>query len=313
MVEKIFLLSVASPESVTLKRYNKNGGGDGMPVVYLDVLIVVNWVIDTLLLSAVARVLHLPAKRWRVVTAGLIGALGGALLFLITWPTVVVILLHAMLAGTMSVVSFSYINVRSFFKTMLVLYVVSALLSGLVTLLWHMTYSERFFAHNGVIYMDVSPLWLAIAAALSYGITCVYEYATRKRAPRTHIFSLYIDDGGGTCCCTALYDTGMHLREPFSKKAVVLVQRDVLEPYLSDSIRNALLGEIADNRVRMIPYKTLGSEGLLPAFLPKALAIAVVGEEPQTVTNTYVALCKDIGRGEFKALIGSDTIGGMPR
>ena len=42
-------------------------GGDGMPVIYLDVLVVLNWFIDFLLLSSTSRILRLPFKRWRLV------------------------------------------------------------------------------------------------------------------------------------------------------------------------------------------------------------------------------------------------------
>ena len=47
----------------------------GMPIVYADVLVALNWVIDFLLLSATALFLHIPLNRVRVTLSSLIGGL----------------------------------------------------------------------------------------------------------------------------------------------------------------------------------------------------------------------------------------------
>ena len=57
-----------------------------MPVIYLDVLLAVNLLIDFLLLSATAYLLHIPVKRWRLVISAVIGAASAALIFLPPLP-----------------------------------------------------------------------------------------------------------------------------------------------------------------------------------------------------------------------------------
>ncbi len=284
-----------------------------MPVIYLDVLIAVNWLIDGLLLSAVSRILRQPTKRWRIVLSGLVGAVASGMIFFTALSPWLLILLHAVVAAALIWIAFPFEGIGSLLRQVTVLYMMSALFSGLVTVLWSLTRSETFLARNGVVYWDVSPLWLAVATAVSYGAICLYEYLTRKRTPPSCEATLRIDDGAGICECRALYDTGMRLAEPFSGRPVVLVERDVLDPYLSDELKAALycptVAGREQRRIRLVPYRSLGADGLLPAFVPRDMTVTV-GRQNKTVSGTYVALCKDLGLTDYQALVGSDTMGG---
>ncbi len=287
-----------------------------MPIIYLDVLITVNLVIDYLLLSATSRILRLTPKRWRLLLGGLLGAVSACLIFLTTAPTLLIIVFHFMSACILIKVAFSFSKVSVFFKQVLVFYVISALFSGTISALWSLTKSETFYAYNGVVYVDISPLMLTVFAVITYAIMCLYEYITRKRVPHGYSFLLRIDDGNGVCECRALYDTGMHLTEPFSGKPVVVVEQEVIGPYLSEKQKDVLrcpqLSLDGRHRhMRVIPYRSLGTDGLLPAFLPRRLTVEGSGRKQRDITGTYVALSDGLGRGDYQALIGSDVMEGV--
>lgn len=286
-----------------------------MPIIYLDILIAVNLVIDYLLLSATSHILRLTPKRWRVLLGALFGALSSCLIFLTTVPTFLILVFHFMSACILVKITFPFSKISVFSKQVFVFYVMSALFSGVVSVLWALTKSESFYAYNGVVYFDISPLTLTAFAVVSYAVICLYEYVTRKRVPYGYTFSLCIDDGNGICKCRALYDTGMHLTEPFSGKPVVIVEQTVLEPYLSDEHKNVLCyanmpsgGKGA--HIRFIPYRSLGTDGLLAAFVPRCLKIEASSHRQWDVSGAYVALSNSLGRGEYQALIGSDVMKG---
>lgn len=286
-----------------------------MPIIYLDILIAVNFVIDYLLLSATSRILRLTPKRWRLLLGALFGAVSACLIFLTTAPTVSVLVFHFASACILIKTAFPFSNVSVFLKQVFVLYVISSLLSGVVSALWSLTESETFYACNGVVYFDVSPLMLTAFAVISYAIIRLYEYITRKRAPHGYAFSLRIDDGNGICECRALYDTGLHLTEPFSGKPVVIVEQAVIEPYLSAKHKEALLCAhlppgVRGVHMRVVPFRSLGADGLLSAFVPKRLTVEANDRKQRDISGTYVALSKNLGRGEYQALIGSDVMEG---
>ncbi len=286
-----------------------------MPIIYLDILIAVNFVIDYLLLSATSRILRLTPKRWRLLLGGLLGALSACLIFLTTAPILLVLVLHFVSACILIKIAFTFSKVSVFLKQVLVFYVISALFSGVISALWSFTKSESFYAYNGIVYFDISPLMLTAFAVISYATIRLYEYITRKRAPLGYTFLLRIDDGNGVCECRALYDTGMHLTEPFSGKPVVIVEQTVMGPYLSEAHKDVLCcahlpSDGRCTRMRVIPYRSLGTDGLLPAFIPRCLTIEANDRKQWDISGTYVALSNSLGRGDYQALIGSDVMEG---
>ena len=285
-----------------------------MPVVYIDILLAVNWFIDTLLLSATARVLRVTPKRFRIVLGGLLGGITGCALFLIPLPTVYVLAFHAVFATLMVLVSFPRCRWRTLILRTAVLYCLSGLFSGTVTALRFITGSDLLFGHNGVVYVDISPLTIALLASVSYGIVCLYEHITRKRAPENHEFELHIRDENGDCVCHALYDTGLHVTEPFSGRPVVIVERSALQHCMKAELYDALDGRVATvggeyRRVRMIPYRSVGAEGILSGFVPQTMEIHSPNGERIDISGTYVAAATGICRDGYEALIGSDCFG----
>lgn len=131
-----------------------------MPIVYLDILIALNWIIDTLLLYATAHVLRLTPRRIRVIVSGFSGAVSSCLIFLSDLPTAALLVLHVLCACILVKIAYRFTGVKDFFKQTAVLYILSALFSGVITALWTLTDSEVLYTGNGIVYADISPLLL---------------------------------------------------------------------------------------------------------------------------------------------------------
>lgn len=267
-----------------------------MPVIYVDILIVLNWFIDWLLLLLTARLLHLPTRRGRVVLGAAVGGVAACQL-LLTIPAPLSLLLHGIGAALIIRIAFAWRGFKSYLRQLVTFFCVSALLSGLVTALWHISGSEAVVTRNGVIYCDISPLTVAVLSAVSYGIIRLYERLTRKRAPEALEYTVTVGDGQRAVECRALYDTGLHLREPFSGAPVIVVNREALQPCIQTAAR-----------MRMVPYRTVGGSGLLEAFVPHSVTVKRRGEAARDISGVYVALSDDPPRGEYTALIGSDVL-----
>lgn len=280
-----------------------------MPIIYLDVLIVLNWFIDYLLLSLTARLLRVPPRRVRMVLGALAGGVS-ACQILLTAPPPISLLLHILSAALIMLIAFPQHSAKGFLRQLVVFVCLSALLSGLATALWYLTGSEAVLTRNGVIYFDISPLMLTVFALVSYGIIRLYERLTQKRASTGLDYVLTVDTGSGVCECRALHDTGLHLREPFSGAPVIVVCRQTLSPFLPPLFDERELrgGTATKLRLRWIPYRTVSSEGLLPAFVPASVTLRKLGRPPRDITGVYVALSDTLDRGEYTALIGSDVI-----
>ena len=278
-----------------------------MPIIYIDVLVVLNWFIDWLLLLLTAQLLHQPVRRVRAVLGAAVGGLL-ACQVLISVPPIIALLLNLCSAAAIVRAAFVWRGVRGYVKQMFTFYCVSALLSGIVTALWYVSGSEAVVTRNGVIYCDISPFAVAVLSVIAYGAIRLYERFTRKRAPEALDYTVTVNDGCGTAECKALFDTGLHLREPFSGVPVIVVDRSALLPFLPLPLGATLANTttVLSPRLRMVPYKTVGGNGLLQAFVPQTVTIKRAGEPKRDISGVYVALSDDMQCGEYTALIGSD-------
>lgn len=292
-----------------------------MPVIYLDVLIVLNWFVDYLLISATGCILRVPMRRIRRMMGALFGGLCSLILLLPTLPTSLSLLVNFVFAMIIILIAFPWLSFKAYAKELFIFFLFSAMLAGLVSALWQVFPQDTYIAHNGIIYVAVSPLLLALFSVISYGAIRLYDRITQKHVSREREYTLCITEGEQSCTCRALYDTGLHLKEPFSGSPVIIMNTSYIQPILSSSMQQALFKkeEALKNgstcykeitRVRQIPYRALEKEGMIPAFMPNGVFLKTPSKPEKNITGVYVALTDSIGCGEYAALIGSDIADG---
>lgn len=120
--------------------------------------------------------------------------------------------------------------------------------------------------------------------------------------------------GGRTAAVRALYDSGNSLTELFSGSPVAVVRRAALESVLPAEVREALRDPAAfvsgeagagnggaaaavRSRLRLVPFRSVGGDGLLPAFRPEHLTVVAENGANRDATGAYVAVCEELGRG----------------
>ncbi|MFR1434717.1 MAG: sigma-E processing peptidase SpoIIGA [Acutalibacteraceae bacterium] len=300
-----------------------------MPVIYLDVLLALNLFIDFLLLSAAARILRIPGSTGRRVLGALLGAACACLIFLPPLPAPLTWLIKLGSAALIVRTAFPWHGAAAFVKQTGVFVLLSALFGGVAYALWFFAAPAGFYVVGGVVYYDVSPLMLTALTVVSYAAVRVWDHLTRKSAPTGHEYRLLIEGDAGSVVVRALYDSGNGLSEPFSGKPVAVVQRSALLPALSPAMAQALsstltrqpepvlAGAAADPAasgrglppVRLVPYRAVGGDGLLPAFCPKRMTLTSLLGVGADVTGAYIAVCDRLGRGDYEAILGSELAG----
>ena len=270
-------------------------------VIYIDILLALNWWVDYLLLLGVRRGLGEGASAWRLAVGALAGALSCLVLFLPPMSVVLSLLCRLFAAAVMVTVAFRRSSWRSWGRQVLVLFALSAGLAGLCGALYFFLAPQGFYVFNGVVYYSVPPLLLVALTVVCYGVLWLSEQLLRRRAPKEHRFRVRVTYGDRSVVFPCLYDSGNHLVEPFSGKPVLVVEQSVVEPLIGGvpGVANLPTGW------RLIPYNTLSGNGLLPAFIPTALTVFCGGEE-RAMPPCYVAVCVTLGRGEYRGLMGAD-------
>lgn len=234
--------------------------GDNMKV-YLDILFFLNFAFDFLLLTSVSLLLRRNAKLKRLLLASLIGGLSIFLLFL-PLNSFSLFLWKIGISTLMTLIAFGYKDFSYTFKNILYLYMTSIVLGGVLYFL-NVTFSYKqeglVFYHNGlsinfIVLLLLSPIILKM-------------YVKELRHLKNHYshyyeVTLYLE--GKKYIMTAFLDTGNHLKDPYTKKPILLVYNKKL----LENIRAPIL----------VPYETASGSSMLSCIKGEKIVIKGIGE-----------------------------------
>lgn len=269
-------------------------------VIYVDVLISLNLIIDFLLLLATAKFLNLHIKRKRL----LIGSLAGSMYSLaILIPGLNMLLSLAMslaVAAIIIFISFGFYSLRSFIKKLAAFYCIAFVFTGASYLLSELIPQEIAIIRNGLIYLDISPLVLVASTGLSYVIIRLITKLTARSIPDREYYRATISFKDKSCNVLGKVDSGSNLVEPFSNLPVIVVDEISIKPLLNPE--SDLSKYAHEYKFRMIPFHSLGTDGALQGFKPDS--ITLYKDRLHKQKQAYIAICKKgTLNGEFDALI----------
>lgn len=278
-------------------------------ILYIDILFLVNWMMDAVLLIVTGRMLRRKIRLGRVSGAAAAAAAGGCLYTILSWKIgnikgiygawkwmeVVLhgsLLLCYLLLLPAFMVRFAYPTKewRELLRGCLCLYVSAVLLGGLIHVVYDNTALGRFWR----LWMagrdtEAISIWL-LAGALAGSFIAIecgrrYRHASRNRE-RIQEVTLYY--GGRQRTVQALWDSGNQLQDPFTGQVVHILQSEDACELLGEEIYRYVMGEgspaplhevITEKESipypRWIPCRSLGSaHTLLPVISISRLQLA---------------------------------------
>ena len=265
--------------------------------VYADVLIVVNYIINLLLLLASSKILGTIVARKRLCLASLTGALGALIIF---FPYIGVwfqFLYKLFLTMAMTAVAFGMKSWRKFGKSVFVLFAVSFIFAGLMLLLSYLLLPVGLLFYNGVVYFDISAFSLIVCTGVAYLLLLILEKIFFSRKGEGLLYDLTVTTNGKTIALKGLVDSGNNLREPFSGAPVIVCDSFYMKKICPDS----------ENGFRVIPCLTVTGEAALEAFHPDEVLIIGFGKKIHT-SDVYIAASREPICGEYQALINPQII-----
>ncbi len=280
--------------------------------VYVDVLLVLNYVVTALLLLCTGALLGVKIKRRRMVAASLLGALGSLTIFLPFlgfWPMLAA---RLGLSGAMMLVALPWRGLLPLLGGWFVFFAVNFFFAGVMLAVWMVFTPSGMLYYNGVVYFNVNPLSLLLCTAAAYLLLTLAGRASRGGRLRTLRCRAVLKLGGRSCTLEALLDTGNSLSEPFSGLPVIICRLDAVRLLLGFELHGALArgnleeaARLAGSRVRMVPYAGLGYKGALPALRGDEL---IVNRDGQLYKSElfYVALTDQTLHEDCDALLHPD-------
>lgn len=236
--------------------------------LYIDVLFLVNFLMDYILLLVAKKVLKSSVPYGRICLGALAGAILTCIVTAVRIPVTFMkfILFYTLIPAVMLFIGLRIRTVSSFLRAYATLLISGFLVGGIFEYLSQ--------------YIQVGSLFFALAIASYYLTAGVLKFLAllfHFGEAHCHV-TLYF---GEKCCqAEAIVDTGNHLTDPVSKKAVSIISRKMAEQ---------LLGRELPEGMRYIPYRTIGRGGGVIPVLPID-RICVAGEEEQWIEQPMMAI-----------------------
>ena len=284
-------------------------------VIYLDVLLLVNFLAGYFLLLGAGILSGCPARLPRLLAASGLAALSALILFAPELPYPVQIL-YKLGSGTLVVwAAFGYRGLRRFLCGVFWYVTLNLLLAGLALLAILQAGVPFVQTNNLAVYLRVPPLLLLLLAGLCcLAVEVTMRFLGRSEKPAENI-GVELELSGTKVCLRAALDTGCHLKDPITCLPVLLVSYPDAETRLPAPLREFLDAWFADQsptdlpegmHLRLIPCTTAEQAALLPGFSVGRIGlISPNGVIP--LDRTAVAFSRQsFGSEKYEALYGSD-------
>ncbi len=267
-----------------------------MKYIYIDSLFLLSLFTDYLLCLATGRFCGLYLRRWRYFLAALSGAVYSVLVFLPGLSFLALPVMELVSAMIMGLIAFG--GEKRLFRCIGVFLAVSATFGGAV---WALT------LHSGDMPRLDIRLLFALFALCYLALSLVARARLRKAEGGTVRVELRL--GERTAVFRALRDSGNCLTDPVSGAAVMVVSPGALLPLFPgqgetletksavELMEKAARTEALRGKLRLLPYRNIGGDGLLPVFRPDEVRIEgklrqglLVGISAQAAADNFDAI-----------------------
>ncbi|MBE3551121.1 MAG: Sporulation sigma-E factor processing peptidase (SpoIIGA) [Brockia lithotrophica] len=254
------------------------------PVFYVDLFVLYNFLVDALLLWAVASLAGRPIRISRLAGSAFLGGVAALPPYAAEWPASPTVGYAVVLAFLLVSVAFSVRSVQVLVRLTALFWLVSLLYGGVLTFFasW-----EGRDAGGG---LSAAPTSHASWGALLLGYVLMFSLGKvtlraleRGRRGVPHTVRGTVRAEGREVPFVGLVDTGHLLRDPLGNVPVFLADTAVLLrlfpelgsfPHAEEVLDQLVGGRIPRDfpeplvrRFRLLPYRSVGGSGLLPAFV----------------------------------------------
>lgn len=244
-------------------------------VIYADVLYFLLFMADYVLLKLVALIMKKKTKEVRVLLGAFLGSgLSCGAMLLLGTHTVYAFLMLLLVGSIMLKISFSIQNGKDFLRCFSLLFLCSFCMGGVCGLINRFTFFRRW---TGKSIFLIGMLWFGYLF-IRKGFELMKEFVLH----RSQRADVCLKIQGKEAYCKGFWDSGNSLKDPITGKAVVLLEKAIMEKYQIP---------IPVKGFRVIPFHSVGMEnGVLKGFVADELLIKDENGFEQSFQKTIVAI-----------------------
>lgn len=258
--------------------------------VYVEYILIENIVINYILLYVTKMLTKSKTRKTKLFISSLIGSLYILVVFFPSFQFMGKFIIKFFVSVLMVIIAFNPQRLNVFIKQISAFYLASFVFAGTVTGIYYILNNN--FTFSNIYFRDSKELIRFLVIGISIAIILInyiFRYHRAKIKKEGYLTNITITLNNKTANLQALIDTGNSLKEPISKKPVIIVEyvaiREILPEKLKElykkgdkldlNVMAKIMEEIGDEtKLMIIPFKSLGNEnGILIGFKPDSVSI----------------------------------------
>ncbi len=254
------------------------------PIVYIDMLFLLNFLMDSVTLYATALFLRKPITILRMILSAAIAALYSSVMFFPQLSFMYSFLLKTVFLFAISTIAFPSRIPAVILKNGIVFFGANTVLGGImIALIFTTNLGTTFGAavSNSEIYLNISFELLLISTLLSYTVVYIISYIKKQSIQSekiTAVINIHFADRQVTI--SALCDTGCTLCDPISGAPAVVISPKIAKELLPQGH--------PETKYRPLPFATVDNvKGIMDGFIPDKLFV-----DEKEVTHSVIGISK---------------------
>lgn len=287
-------------------------------VIYIDILFVINLFINYLILLLTVKITHIRSSRWRILGGAALGGIYSLLIFTPINHVIYTLIAKLLFSLSIIIVSFKNLTFKHLLQVLACFYSVNFAFAGAMFGILITAKPKGMVIRNGIVYFNISVITLIITSIVIFTILNLIEYLNKRRHKITTNYKLKIYLNENEITINAFVDTGNTLTDAFSNTPVIVAEYQAIKSLFPNNINlffqgnekilNLNIDNTWEKRIRLIPFSSMGGEGVLPAFRPDKIQIKN-GNSTSEITKVFIAVCNNkLPIQEYSALLNSKII-----
>lgn len=286
--------------------------------VYIDVLIILNIFVNYFLLLETSFLSNEKTKRIRLLLASILGGIYSLIILLPQMNVPISLLIKVVFSVSIIVAGFKIKNIKHFLRLFAIFFAVNFIYAGLMLAIWIIFKPNGMQFNNGAIYFDINALMLTVMTILCYLIVTLISKVSKRKAPEDKIVELSIKFENKLVTGKSLIDTGNSLCDTFSGAPVVVAEYNLIKNIIPKEIDGYItkesdsfefeLYENYKSKTRLIPFSSIGGQGLLKAF--RADEVKIKTDSKEIIAKKIYIAVKDsnLSNGEYSAILNPELL-----
>ncbi len=267
-------------------------------VVYADVLMVLNLIVDYFLILFSSKLLRVSLKTWRLLLASAAGALSSLYIFLPQSFWVIELAVRLFICALMTFIAFGFGSIKRFFRSMAVLFGVTFGYAGGMAALWYILKPNGMVINNSVVYFDISPVVLILSSVVAYVVIVLLRRLLERQSPDAKVCEVTLRADPKEYTVKAIIDTGNSIEDIMGGGEVIIADRSVAIKLFGSSTQTPELA----TRYRLVACSTVSGGGMLEGFRCDS-AIITHGDKSVELKSPVLAISKTVLDRECPAII----------